>query len=181
MSQVKTEKHHDMRPTKKIFFPLPGDKGERELRFTMGARKRIGETFGCSLQEALNKYDAGAIPGVLWALMHDEDGNPPDVTVKWLEENLADENKYEYLSLIMSANMQGRTDPKAIEELLRAGAEMSMSRTGLISSPSVPKSSASPVETSGGDSSNAKLQPASTGIEKSNDAPIKPSESSPVQ
>lgn len=142
---------------------------ERELRFTLGARKRINEIFGCGMKEALDKFDAGAFPGVLFALMYDREGKPPDVTIAWLEENLPSDASNEIMAAIMSSAVQGKTPKKDIEDLLRAANELQLRQmqggTGLSSGPSAPRSSESMIETSGGDSSSAKSKPESNGTE----------------
>jgi hypothetical protein len=134
---------------------------ERELRFTLGARKRIAEIFGCGLKEALAKFDAGAFPGVLWALMHNSEGKPPDVSMDWLSENLPSDSSTEVLAAIMSAATQGKTPKKVIEDLLKAAQEAGMRSIGFNSGDSVSKLSEFPTPTSGTDTSNVKLKPAS--------------------
>ncbi len=141
---------------------------ERELRFTLGARKRIHEIFGFGFQEALDKYDSGAFPGILYALMHDSSGKPPDVTIEWLSENLPADSSTEILASIMSAGSQGKASPKEIEALLaqaqQAAAEAErLKRIGSTSGPSVRSASESLPLTSGGASLSANLNPESNG------------------
>jgi hypothetical protein len=141
---------------------------ERELRFTLGARKRIHEIFGFGFQEALDKYDSGAFPGILYALMHDSTGKPPEVTIEWLAENLPADSSNEILASIMSAGSQGKASPKEIEALLaqaqQAAADAErLKRIGSTSGPSVRSASESAQTTSGGVSANANLKPALNG------------------
>ena len=141
---------------------------ERELRFTLGARKRIHEIFGFGFQEALDKYDSGAFPGILYALMHDSTGKPPDVTIEWLAENLPADSSNEILASIMSAGSQGKASPKEIEALLaqaqQAAAEAErLKRIGSTSGPSVRSASVLLPPTSGGGFENANSKPESNG------------------
>jgi len=141
---------------------------ERELRFTLGARKRIHEIFGFGFQEALDKYDSGAFPGILYALMHDATGKPPNVTIEWLSENLPADSSNEILAAIMSAGSQGKASPKEIEALLaqtqQAAAEADrLRRIGSTSGPSAHSASESQQPNFGGDSANASLKPGLNG------------------
>ena len=141
---------------------------ERELRFTLGARKRIHEIFGFGFQEALDKFDYGAFPGILYALMHDSTGKPPDVTIEWLAENLPADSSNEILASIMSAGSQGKASPKEIEALLiqaqlAASEAERLKRIGSTSGPSVHSASASQPASSGGASGSAKSKPESNG------------------
>jgi len=133
---------------------------KRELRFTLGARKRIAEIFRMQMTEALNKLGDGAIPGILWALLHDSDGKPPEVSITWLEENLPADAATELHAAIMSAVVQGKTSKKDIEDLLRAIQE-ARKPTTLASGPSALRSSESQAQNSGMDSSSAKSTPES--------------------
>ncbi|SRR5579885_826640 len=132
---------------------------ERELRFTLGARKRIAQIFGMQMTEALNKMGDGAIPGILWALLHDATGKAPDVSITWLEENLPADSATELHAAIMSAVVQGKTSKNEIEELLRKiqEAKSTISTSGR----SALRSSESQPQNSGTDSSNAKSKPES--------------------
>ena len=76
-----------MSPVEKVFFDCP-DGVARELRATLGARKRISELTGKSMALLITEQDGGAFPVILWAMMHDAEGNPPDISIKWLEENV---------------------------------------------------------------------------------------------
>lgn len=152
------------------------DNVERELRFTFGARKRISDIFGCDLMAALNKYDSGAFPGVLFALMHDANGNPPSVTEAWLSENLPIEAANEILAAIMSAATQGKTEKKYIEALLIAKQQ---GTTGSTTGPSALSVSESATANSGGDTSNAKSKPESEPTPESKDPGESSLETSP--
>lgn len=158
---------------------------ERELRFTLGARKRIHEIFGFGFQEALDKYDSGAFPGILYALMHDATGKPPEVTIEWLAENLPADSSTEILSSIMSAGSQGKASPKEIEALLEqaqtAAAEAErLKRIGSTSGPSARSASESVPLTSGGGSANVNSKPESNGSSVRMAAPRKKPQTQPI-
>ena len=140
---------------------------ERELRFTLGARKRIMESFGCNMKEALDKYDSGAFPGLLFALMHNADGRPPAVSSEWLAENIPVDAENEILAAIMSAGTQGKTAKKDIEALLRVAREAQikdiLKLNGSISGASALSVSESVPETSGMDSLSVNSKPESDG------------------
>lgn len=165
-----------MHVVKPIVISLP-DGSERELRFTLGARKRIQEIFGMDLKAALEKHQDGALPRILFALMHDADGNPPAVSINWLEENLPADSAVEVMAAIVSAAGQGKVSKKEIEDLMQMRIGMSGSPTGSTTGLSVPKSSESATEISGGDTSNVKLAPGSAATTDSSD----PIESLPAQ
>jgi hypothetical protein len=130
---------------------------ERELRFTLGAKKRIVDTLGMQLKDALNKYDAGAFPAILHALMHDEEGKPPSVSVTWLECHLTDEQTPEIMAAIMSAASQGKASKNELEARLReAMTGQTNQPTGSTSSASEPSASDSADKSSGGDTLSAR-------------------------
>lgn len=129
---------------------------ERLLRFTLGARKRISGKFGTSdLRAILNEHDAGALPDILWCLMHDAEGKPPEVSVAWLAENIAVTDQAEVLAAIVSAASQGKAPKNELEALITA------SLTGSTFGPTVLSASDSPTTKSGTDTSNAKSAPES--------------------
>jgi hypothetical protein len=139
---------HSVTPVK---ITLP-DGVERELRFTIGAKKMIVDLLGMPMQDALNKYDSGAFPEILWALMHDENGDPPDVSVKWLSATLPADSAGEIMAAIMSAATQGKTPKNELEALINAA----MGTTSSSSSASQLSASDSHEQSSGGDTSPAK-------------------------
>jgi hypothetical protein len=129
---------------------------ERELRFTLGARKMIVDLLGMHMRDALNKYDSGAFPAILFALLHDEKGKP-SVDLAWLESNLIDEDSAEIMAAIMAAGSQGKASKNELEALVRKAMEMeSQEMTGSISVASQPSASDSAAMSSGGDTSNAR-------------------------
>lgn len=131
---------------------------ERQLRSTLGAKKRICDLLGMHAHDALNKYDSGAFPYILFALLHDANGNPPEgITVSYLAENLLPENTVEILAAIYSALSNGQVEKKALEPVIQK--RLTELLTGLHSGASVLNPSDSPTDNSGGDTSNAKSTP----------------------
>ena len=127
---------------------------ERELRFTQGAMRRIHDHFGMGFRDALNKYDSGAFPGVLYALMYDRKGNPPaDLTMEELAESLPMGDAPEVLAAIMSAAEQGRVSKNELEALIRA----EMVKDGTNPKPSASSASDSLTNSSGTASPSPKL------------------------
>lgn len=154
-------------PSKPVYFETP-DGVKRELRFTFGARKRIVDRFGMQIVPALNKYDLAALPELLYCLMFDEDGNPPEnLNIgRWIEnQDLA--RAPEMMVTLMDAVAQGRAEKKeleALERMIRAGMEEQIrTLTGSISGPSDTSASASPSENSGGSQSESSTPSSSDG------------------
>jgi hypothetical protein len=142
-----------------IKFTTP-DNIERELRATLGARKRIREKFACDMQEALNQFGDGALPEIAFALMHDAKGKPPaGLSAEELAESIAPEDALSLMSAILAAFSQGKSDPNEIEALLVRVQEATReaTSTGSDSGPSVDNASDSQTDKSGGDTSSAKL------------------------
>lgn len=135
---------------------------ERTLRATLGARKRIRNTFKCDMQEALNVYGDGALPEIAFSLMHDAKGKPPEgITAEELAESIAPEDALSLMSAILAAFSQGKTDPNEVEALLTRLREMDQTKeqtnTGSTSGDSVTAASELPIApSSGGDSSSVK-------------------------
>lgn len=109
-----------MSPVEKVFFDCP-DGVARELRATLGARKRISELTGKSMALLITEQDGGAFPVILWAMMHDAEGNPPDISIKWLEENVPMEDAVKAYAAILSAISQGKQKKTELEALLNLG------------------------------------------------------------
>jgi hypothetical protein len=152
---------------------------ERELRFTHGAVKRIHEQFGMGAKEALNAYDVGALPGILYALMHDRKGKPPEgVDVAELAEALPVEDAPIYMAAVQSAMMQGRVPKDQLEvairqklQKLQEEAEKEIARlTGSPSGHSAADVSVSPTASSGGDTASVKLTPSPSNTETSSES-----------
>lgn len=168
-----------MNAVKPTPFTTP-DGVERELRFTLGARKRIQDLLGMPLKEALDKYDSAAFPHVLFALLHDREGKPPEgITIEFLAENLPDSDRVEIMAVIMAASSNGKLEKNELEPLIRKW--MIKAATGSDSGASVLNASDSPMNNSGGDTSNAKLTPDSNDTASSNGSGIIASESSSPQ
>lgn len=114
---------------------------ERDLRFTLGAKKMIVDLLGMPMKEALDKYDSGAFPEILYALMHDERGNPPSVSVEWMQLHIPADAAPEIMAAVMSAAVQGKRPKNEIEALVNAQLEenqrMINGSGSLVSAPSV--------------------------------------------
>jgi len=122
-----------MDAVKPVVFVTP-DGVERKLRSTAGARKLISDHFGMPLKDALNKYDSGAFPVVLWALMHDEDGNPPaGLTVSRLAFTLGDDadTRAEIMAVIAAAYSNGKLEKNEAKAAILRAIEVQANSTGL--------------------------------------------------
>lgn len=153
-----------MNAVQPVLLRLPGEEVERELRFTLGARKRIEDKFGKGLLQALKEQGYGALPDILYALMHDRKGKPPDFDVEELRENLPADGGVEILAAVMSAATQGQTPKNEIEALLKLEQEKEARKMleeliGSGSGVSADSASGSPTDSSGGDISNPKSSP----------------------
>jgi hypothetical protein len=143
-----------MRAVTPVTFISP-DGVERQVRFTLGARKRIHALYGTSdIARALDQQGDAAAVGMLHACMYDEKGNPPEVSLSELEESLTGDSAVEIISTLMSAATQGRTPKNEIEAVLLKAMGLE-TQTGSTSGASVDTASDSPTPTSGTDSSNA--------------------------
>lgn len=143
----------------------------RELRFTLGARKRIQDRLGLDLNSALQKYDAGALPDILYSLMHDAKGNPPlDITPNELAETLGTDSTVEIMAAIMSAATQGKLSKNVLEPIILDVLRKQQLLTGSNSGALELDVLASLMNNSGGDTSNAKLEPESSDGNSKNDA-----------
>lgn len=93
---------------------------ERELRATLGARKRIAERFGKSdIGGVLQQFGDGALPEIAFAMMYDRKGKAPaDLTAAELAEDLAPAEATKLLAHVLSAFGQGKTSPNDIAEAL---------------------------------------------------------------
>lgn len=146
---------------------------ERSLRSTLGSRKRISEHFGITMPEAIKKYGEGAIPAILWAMLHDEQGQPPPFSVQYLEDNLPSEQATALFAAILSASTNGRTSKNELEGLMLEVIRREIGLpTGATSSDSALSSSDSQKPNSGGDTSNAKLSPESSTTTNISDSSI---------
>lgn len=132
---------HSVTPVK---ITLP-DGVERELRYTCGAQKLIVDHLGCKLKEALDKYDTGAFAVILWSLMHDSNGHPPDVSADWIAFNISPDSSSEIMAAVLSAATQGKTPKNELEALLNKATETANGSgslaTALSASDSAPQNS----------------------------------------
>lgn len=160
-----------MNAVKPTPFTTP-DGVQRELRSTPGARKLIVDLTGMQLKPALDKYDSGAYPEILFALLHDSKGNPPDgITVEYLRWNLSDSDGVEIMASIMAAYSNGKLEKKDLEPMLKK-AMSAETGTGSKSGASAPSSSESPTNNSGGDTLSVSLTPESSATPSTNDSGI---------
>lgn len=168
-----------MNAVKPTPFTTP-DGVERELRNTHGAKKRIMQLFGMPWREALNKYDSGAFPEILFALMHDVNGQPPEgITVLYLAENMSDTDSPEVMGAIMEALTNGAIEKKAYATAMRKVLKEQLEKMliGSNSGASALSASDSLTSSSGGDTSSAKSMHESNGIPNNSEEMITVSES----
>jgi hypothetical protein len=151
-----------------VTFTTP-DGVERKLRATQGARLRIFERFGKHVKEVLDTYGDAAFADILFALMHDEKGKPPNgLSAEELRESLPMDSGAEIMAVIMHAFSQGKSDPNELRALLEKAMEIqTQETTGSISTDSARSASDSAPESSGGDSASGRLTPAPEPTEKS--------------
>jgi hypothetical protein len=173
-----------MNTVKPIILTMP-DGVDRELRFTSGAKKRIVDYFGTGLKDAMDKYDDGALPAILFALMHNGKGEPPaGITEAELAEMLDPADSPEVLAAIMSASSQGQKTKNELEPLIREEmkkrAAMELAKmSGFASGVFAPDLSGLPTNNSGGDTSIAKSPPESSDGASASAEPNNSSEQSP--
>ena len=151
----------------------------RQLRWTLGARKAIKAKFGhANIWALAAEHGDEVIPELAHFMMHDEKGNPPDITVAHLDNTTTPEAGVELFSKMLSACTQGKQSPNEILDQLTQAAEAAKliqetlkkaTNTGSESGPSADTASDSPTETSGTDSSNAKLTLLEKPIESKSD------------
>lgn len=120
---------------------------EREVRFTLGAQRRIHERFGGTIQDALNKHGDGVLAELVYLCMYDGKGQPPaDLTLVEFAEMLPG-GGVETFAVLLSAISQGQVPKEQAEALIQKALEMS--RTGFISGASAESALASTMMTSG--------------------------------
>lgn len=109
-----------------------GDGVEREIRFTLGARKRMAERFGTeSLQEILNRLGDGAVSGLVYCCMYDRDGKPPaGLAEEAFAEMLPGNASGELLATFFSAVTQGEVPKNVIEARITAALRESIIGSG---------------------------------------------------
>jgi hypothetical protein len=156
---------------------------ERNLRFTLGARRRISTYFGMEIADVLTKIGDGAVPGLLHAMLWDEKSHlligVPE-SIPEFEEQFPGDAGREYLAAIMSAMSQGKASKKDIETLLDQAQRAAIEKlTGLTSSPSARNVSDLIEPSSGTVISNANSSPASSTIEENSEIGTSDSELSP--
>lgn len=159
-----------MSPIKPVTFTTP-DGVERLLRASIGTKKLIHDQFGCSAQDALNQHGDGCLPDIAFALMHDEEGNPPEgITARKLAFSMAAEDTYALMGAVFAAFSNGRTSPNDMEAALRTAIatenevaqvleKLEQMSIGSTSGDSADNLSDSPIESSGGDTSNVRSMP----------------------
>lgn len=150
-----------MSPTETVTYTTP-DGVERDLRFTLGARKRIAEKFGMpSIQDIFTKYGDGALPEIAYAMMYDQQGKPPaGLDLSALAEGV--EDPLPLLAALMSAASKGATPKNELEALLRTAQQMEVAKLiGTTFGPLPGSVSNSPTPNSGG-SPNENLTPSAS-------------------
>lgn len=115
-----------MMPTERVTYTTP-DGVERELRFTLGARKRIAEKFGMpDIKGIFATFGDGALPDLAYAMMFDAHGKPPALDIVEFAENTDD--PLPLLAALMSAATKGRTPKNELEALLRKAQQMEVEK-----------------------------------------------------
>ncbi len=149
-----------MNAVKPVVLDTPS--GPIELRWTAGASRRLTQRFG-----GLEKVgdDPTSMAEACWYLMFDEDGKPPDglSVERWLESiPLSEESMLEFAAALGAA-ISGKE-----KNVVRVEAETLVEKqTGSDSTPSPTNVSASPGESSGGDTPSKKSTHSPTSGESS--------------
>jgi hypothetical protein len=107
-----------------IVNPVPfttPDGAERNLRFSQGAKRRIGNRFGARkpIQEIMQEHGEDSIIEIAWLLMFDEDGKPPGITLDRFFETFPPAQMLDLMSSVMSAISNAETPKNEIETLLK--------------------------------------------------------------
>ncbi len=146
-----------MLPTEPVTYKTP-DGVERNLRFTLGARKRIAIAFpGCAsdVQAAIREYGDGALPEIAYACMYDENGEPPaGLTAAGLAESLDGDDTVGLMAAILSAAAKGKTPKNEIEAMLRKARQEETQNQPGISSGASPASASESLPPNSGASPN---------------------------
>jgi hypothetical protein len=105
-----------------IVNPVPfttPDGAERNLRFSQGAKRRIGNRFGARkpIQQIMQEHGEDSIIEIAWLLMFDEDGKPPDITLDRFFETFPPGAMLDLMSSVMSAISNAETPKNEIETL----------------------------------------------------------------
>lgn len=120
-----------MGPITPVKFTTP-DGVERNLVWRLGSERLIVDWLGCTLGQAIIKYDLAAVPELLYASMYDDEMDPPpDLTRKKLAAMLDPDLRVEYMATWMSAISKGRNSKNEIEVLLKKAMESQMSMTDI--------------------------------------------------
>ena len=175
-----------MGAVKSVPFTTPDDV-ERELRFTNGSRRRIAERFGShEFVEIVNTQGEGALSGLLFACMFDEEGEPPeDLTEKKLAEMLPGDESEEQFAAFLSCVSQGRQSKNelaaAMREAMKEAQAKAQKSTGSTTGPLPRKRSASRTKSSGTRSGRSKSTPALSDSTSSKESKTTGPESTPPQ
>lgn len=157
-----------MGPITPVKFTTP-DGVERSLVWRLGSERLIVDWLGCTLGQAIVRYDLAAVPDLLYASMYDDEMEPPkDLTRKKLAATLDPDLRVEYMATWMSAVTKGRTPKNEIEAMLKKAMESQLSMTDIGSMLGVSLGSASDsVSENSTPSPNGNLNPSASDTEKS--------------
>jgi hypothetical protein len=96
---------------------------ERTLRSTRGAKRLMSDKFGRekSLMDILNEHGDDSLFEIAHFMMHDENGDPPDITLKQFvfRTPQTTEATAELMAAVMSALTQGKTPKNELEVMVR--------------------------------------------------------------
>lgn len=160
-----------MNPITPVKYTTP-DGVERNLRFTFGAQKRMVDRLGCSVSAALLKYDAGALPEILYCMMFDDKGNPPaGLDPVAFAESVDVESGASMMAALIDAMSKGKTPKNELAALEKSLEKMFSTKTlGSMLGRLLEGVSDSPVPSSG-ILPNENLTPSSTNGETSSEMP----------
>lgn len=146
---------------------------ERELRFTLGAEKRIHDLYGKPTMAVFQDQGDSAIPGLVWAMLHDAKGNPPvgyDSPAA-LAEEICPQDRVEYGAALLHAISNCSVEKKTIETALKTAMGISQDLIGSNSEPTPSSVSESSMMPDSGGLPQENSMRSADGIDTSNVAP----------
>lgn len=167
------ELNHVMRAVNPVMLTI-ADGVERQLRWSLGTRKRFKERFGTFDIAALTtQHGDEIVPEIAYLMMFDANGQPPPFSLDWFTETMPPEAMEGMMTVIFSALIQGAKSPNeilaALQEVTQAS-QNTETATGSTSGPSAEPASDSQTGKSGTDYSNVKSMPSPVPIESKSEA-----------
>lgn len=143
-----------MTPLKSAKFLCP-DGLEREVRFSLGAQRRISDRFGVPILEVFNKHGDGGLPELVYLCMYDAKAQPPSgLSLEEFSEAVPGNAAPELLAVLVEAITQGKIPKEQAEVMIRELTRRSLP-TGFTFGVSDANASASPIAPSGGSPSES--------------------------